>query len=54
VLPGQTVEIGVKTKASEEALRKGLKMISLVDAFNPDAAAKSAPRTAQADPNWVK
>jgi beta-mannosidase len=54
VLPGQTVEIGVKTKASEEALRKGLKMISLVDAFNPDAVAKSAPRTAQADPNWVK
>jgi beta-mannosidase len=54
VLPGQTVEIGVKTKATEEALRTGLKIKSLVDAFNPDAVAKSAPATAQADPNWVK
>jgi hypothetical protein len=29
-------------------------VISLVDAFNGDAVAKSAPSTALADPNWVK
>jgi beta-mannosidase len=54
MLPGQSVEIMIKTKANEEALRKGLKVISLVDAFNRDAVAKSAPSTALADPNWVK
>ena len=41
----------IKTKANEEALRKGLKVISLVDAFNRDAVAKSVPSTALADPN---
>jgi beta-mannosidase len=54
MLPGQSVEIMIKTKANEEALRKRLKVISLVDAFNGDAVAKSAPSTALADPNWVK
>jgi beta-mannosidase len=52
LLLGQSVEIIIKTKANEEALRKGLKVISLIDAFNRDALAKSAPSTAPADPNW--
>jgi hypothetical protein len=54
MLPGQSVEIMIKAKANEEALRKGLKVFSLVDEFNDDAVAKSAPSTALADPNWVK
>jgi len=42
LLPGQTAEIIIKTKANEDALRSQLKVISLVDAFSPDIAAKPA------------
>jgi beta-mannosidase len=51
LLPGQTVEIAIKTAASEEALRSGLKVISLVDAFNQDAAAKQAAASGVTGPN---
>jgi beta-mannosidase len=51
LLPGQTVEISVKSKANEDALREALKVMSLVDAFKPDAVGKSASSTAVADPN---
>ena len=51
LLPGQTVEIAIKTAASEDALRSGLKVISLVDAFSQDAAAKPAPASGVAGPN---
>jgi hypothetical protein len=41
-------------RASEDALRSGLKVISLVDAFSPNAVAKAAAASGVADPNWVK
>lgn len=37
ILPGKTVEITFKTSASEEQVRSGLKVISLADAFDPNA-----------------
>ncbi|MGA7573084.1 MAG: glycoside hydrolase family 2 protein [Terriglobales bacterium] len=40
LLPGQSVEIAIKTTASEDALRSGLKVISLVEAFDRNAVAK--------------
>ena len=42
LLPGQSVEIAIHTPASEDALRSGLKVISLVDAFDQNAAVKTA------------
>ena len=51
LLPGQTVEIAIRTAASEDALRSGLKVISLVDAFNQDAAAKQAAASGVTGPN---
>jgi|CZLA01.1.fsa_nt_gi beta-mannosidase len=42
LLPGQSMEISINTPASEDALRSGLKVISLVDAFDQNAAAKAA------------
>ena len=42
LLPGQSVEIAIHTPASEDALRSGLKVISLVDAFDQNAAVKAA------------
>jgi beta-mannosidase len=42
LLPGQSMEISINTPASEDALRSGLKVISLVDAFAQNAAAKAA------------
>ena len=54
LLPGQTVEIAIKTAASEDSLRSGLKVISLVDAFEQNAVAKAAAGSVAADPNWVK
>jgi beta-mannosidase len=42
LLPGQTVEIAIKTPVSEDALRAGLKVISLVDAFDQNTVAKAA------------
>jgi beta-mannosidase len=44
LLPGQTMEVAIKAAASEEALRSGLKAISLADAFDQSAIAKAAPR----------
>jgi beta-mannosidase len=43
VLPGQTVEIAIRTNAPEDKVRSGLKVISLVDAFDPNAANKPSP-----------
>ena len=43
LLPGQSAEIMVNTQANEEVLRKELKVISLVDAFHPNAVAISKP-----------
>jgi beta-mannosidase len=43
LLPGQSAEIIVNTQANEEVLRKELKVISLVDAFHPNAVATSKP-----------
>jgi beta-mannosidase len=40
LLPGQSVEIAIKTSAGEDALRSGLKVISLVDAFDRGAGAQ--------------
>ncbi len=54
LLPGQTVEIAIKTAANEDALRAGLKVISLVDAFDQSVVAKAAAGSGVADPNWVK
>jgi beta-mannosidase len=54
LLPGQAVEIAINSAASEDALRSGLKVISLVDAFDPNAVAKAAAGSGVADPNWVK
>ncbi len=54
LLPGETMEIAIKTKANEDALRSALKVVSLVDAFTPDAVAKPAAAAGLADPNWVK
>ena len=42
LLPGQSVEIAIHTPASEDALRSGLKVISLFDAFDQNAAVKAA------------
>jgi beta-mannosidase len=42
LLPGQTVEIAIKSAASEDELRSGLKVVSLVDAFDQNAGAKAA------------
>ena len=36
LLPGQSAEITIKTNAGEDDVRKSLKVISLVDAFNPN------------------
>ncbi len=54
LLPGQTVEVTIKTGASEQALRSAMKVISLVDAFDQDAVAKPITASGVADPNWVK
>jgi beta-mannosidase len=54
LLPGQAVEIAIKTPASEAALRSELKVISLVDAFSPDAVTNPATASGLADANWVK
>jgi len=54
LLPGEAVEIAIKTTASGDALRSRLKVISLVDAFDQDAVAKAAADSGAADPNWVK
>ena len=40
ILPGQTVEITLKTKASEDQVRSALKVRSLADAFDSTAATK--------------
>jgi len=42
LLPGQSMEIAIKTPASEDALRTGLKVMSLVDAFDQNVFAKAA------------
>ena len=42
LLPGQSMEIAINTAVSEDALRSGLKVMSLVDAFDQNAAAKAA------------
>ena len=42
LLPGQSMEISINTPAREDALRSGLKVISLVDAFDQNAVAKAA------------
>lgn len=39
LLPGQSAEITIKTQAGEDDIRKSLKVISLVDAFNPNGTA---------------
>jgi hypothetical protein len=54
LLLGQMVEITIRMKAKEDALRSALKVMSPVDAFNRDAVAKPAAATVMADPNWVK
>jgi beta-mannosidase len=54
LLPGQTVEVTVKTGASEQAVRSAMKVISLVDAFDQKAMAKPVTASGVADPNWVK
>ena len=54
LLPGQSVELTIKTKANEDALRSALKVMSLIDAFNPEVVAKPATPGNLADPNWVK
>lgn len=54
LLPGQRAEITIKTKANEDALRGSMKVISLVDAFNTEAVAKSAAATGPADTNAGK
>jgi beta-mannosidase len=40
ILPGQTVEISIKTSAPEDKVRAGLKVTSLVDAFDQNAASR--------------
>ncbi len=42
LLPGQNMEIAINTAVSEDALRSGLKVMSLVDAFDQNAAVKAA------------
>ncbi|HYW40673.1 MAG TPA: glycoside hydrolase family 2 protein [Terriglobales bacterium] len=42
LLPGQSMEIAINTPAGEDALRSGLKVISLVDAFDQNVVAKAA------------
>ncbi|HVZ18493.1 MAG TPA: glycoside hydrolase family 2 protein, partial [Terriglobales bacterium] len=42
LLPGQTVEITVKSQADESSLRSAMKVISLVDAFSPNTGTASA------------
>jgi beta-mannosidase len=42
LLPGQSMEIAINTAVSEDALRSGLKVMSLVDAFDQNAVAKAA------------
>ncbi|MGA2919770.1 MAG: glycoside hydrolase family 2 protein [Candidatus Sulfotelmatobacter sp.] len=54
LLPGQTVEITIQSAASEDELRSGLKVVSLVDAFDQNAVAKAGAGSGVADPNWVK
>ncbi len=54
LLPGQTVEVTIKTQAGEDALKAGLKVISLVDAFDQSATAKPVAASGIADPNWTK
>jgi beta-mannosidase len=42
ILPGQTVEIEIKSPASLDQLRSSLKMVSLTDAFTPGAPAPAS------------
>ena len=42
ILPGQTVEIEVKSPASLDQLRSALKIVSLMDAFTPAAPAPAS------------
>jgi beta-mannosidase len=42
LLPDQSMEIAINTSASEDALRSGLKVMSLVDAFDQNTALKAA------------
>jgi beta-mannosidase len=44
LLPGQAVEITLKTTAPIDQVRSQLKVISLVDAFNSSATATATPR----------
>jgi beta-mannosidase len=48
LLPGETREIIIKTQAAEDAVRNGLKVISLADAFPPPGTAPASPTTAAA------
>jgi beta-mannosidase len=41
LLPGQSASITIKTQANEDTLRRELKVISLVDAFNKGAMVTS-------------
>ena len=50
LLPSQTVEIAIKTAAGEDALRSGLKVISLVDAFDQSTVAKAVAASGVAYP----
>jgi beta-mannosidase len=45
ILPGETVEIAIKTSAAEDKVRSGMQVISLVDAFAPNAGANSSMAT---------
>ena len=42
LLPGRSMEIAINTAVSEDALRSGLKVMSLVDAFDQNAVVKAA------------
>jgi beta-mannosidase len=42
ILPGQTAEIAIKTNEPEDKVRSGLKVVSLVDAFDPNKNAGSS------------
>ena len=45
VLPGQTVEITIKTSAPEDKVRSGMKVISLADAFVPPGTTPASAAT---------
>jgi beta-mannosidase len=40
ILPGQTVDVAINTKAAEDQVRTALKVRSLADAFDPNATTK--------------